>query len=51
MLNLSNEIPVVFPHGSNYDYHFIMNELANEFKGTFGCLGEKQKSTKFFQLQ
>ena len=27
-----NEIPVVFHSGSNYDYHFIMKELANELE-------------------
>ena len=29
--NVPNEIPVVFPYRSNYDYHFIIKELANEF--------------------
>ena len=33
--NLPNEILVVFDNGSNYDYHFIIKELANEFKGKF----------------
>ena len=28
-LNVSHEIPVVFYNGSNYDYHFIIKELAN----------------------
>ena len=32
-LNIPNEIPVVFHNGSNYDYHFISKELANEFEG------------------
>ena len=27
--NVSNEIYVVFHRGSNYDYHFIIKELAN----------------------
>ena len=27
--NVPNEIPVVFHNGSNYDYHFIVKELAN----------------------
>ena len=31
---------IVFHNGSNYDYHFIMKELAEEFKKQFTCLGE-----------
>ena len=34
------KIPIVFHSGSNYDYHFIMKELAQEFKKQFTCLGE-----------
>ena len=26
------KIPTVFHNGSNYDYHFIIKELAEEFK-------------------
>ena len=26
-------IPTVFHNGSNYDYHFIMKELVEEFEG------------------
>ena len=33
-------IPVVFHNGSNYDYHFIIKELAEEFKNQITCLGE-----------
>ena len=29
----SKEIPVVFHNGSTYDYHFIINNLAEEFEG------------------
>ena len=29
--NVPSEIPEVFHNGSNYDYHFIIKELANEF--------------------
>ena len=27
-------------NGSNYDYHFIIKELAEQFKKQFTCLGE-----------
>ena len=34
------EIPVKIHNGSTYDYHFIIKELAEEFKGQFECSGE-----------
>ena len=34
------EIPIVFHNGSTYDYHFIINQLAKEFKSRLECLGE-----------
>ena len=34
------KIPVIFHNGSSYDYHFIINQLAKEFKSQFECLGE-----------
>ena len=34
------EIPVKIHNGSKYDYHFIIKELAEEFKGELECLGE-----------
>ena len=37
---ISREIPVVFHNGSTYDYHFIIKQVAKEFKGKFDCLGE-----------
>ena len=33
-------VPIVFHNGSNNDYHFIIKELAEEFKKQFTCLGE-----------
>ena len=48
---MRNEIPVVVHNGPNYDYHFLIKELANEFEGKFECLGKMQKSTKFFPFQ
>ena len=37
--NVPNEIPVPFHNSSNYDYHFIINELAKESEGEFECFG------------
>ena len=34
------KIPIVFHNGSNYDSHFIIEELAQEFKKQFIALGE-----------
>ena len=44
---VSNEIPAVFHNNSNYDYHFIIKELANELEGKI----ENTKSTKLFSFQ
>ena len=41
---IPKEIPVVFHNGSTYDYHFIIKELAKEFKGNFECLGESTEN-------
>ena len=38
MQEVSKEIPVVIHNGSTYDYHFIIKQLAEEFKGYFECL-------------
>ena len=43
MYNTPREIPVIFHNGSNYDYHFIINGLAEEFEEDFECLGENKK--------
>ena len=34
------EIPIKIHNASKYDYHFIIKESAEEFKGEFECLGE-----------
>ena len=36
---------MVFYNGSNYDYHFIIKELVDEFEGQFTCLGENSEKT------
>ena len=47
---MPNEIPVVFHNGSNYDYHFIIKELAKKFEGKFECLGENTEKYKTFSV-
>ena len=37
---IPKEIPVVCHNGSTYNYHFMIKQLAREFKGNFECLGE-----------
>ena len=34
------KIAIAFHNGSNFDYHFIIKELAEEFKKQITCLGE-----------
>ena len=40
---MPNETHEVFDNSSNYDYHFIIEELANEFEGEFECIGGKKE--------
>ena len=40
---IPTEISLAFHNGSVYDYHFIIKQLAIEFKGKFDCLGENTK--------
>ena len=47
---MSKKIPIVFHNGSNYDYHFIIKELAEEFKKQFTCLGENTEKYRTFRV-
>ena len=47
---IPKKIPVVFHNGSTYDYHFIIKQLAREFKGNFECLGEKMEKYITFSV-
>ena len=40
----------MFHNGSTYDYHFIIKELAKEFKGNFECLGENTEKYITFSV-
>ena len=44
------KIPIVFHNGSNYDYHFIIKELAEEFKKQFTCLEENTEKYITFTI-
>ena len=48
--NMPNETPIVFHNGSNYDYHFIIKELASKFEEQFECLGENTEKYKTFSV-
>ena len=47
---MADEIPIVFHRASNYDYHFIIKELANEFEGQFERIRENKEKHKNFCL-
>ena len=49
-VKITKEIPVVFHNGSTYDYHFIIKQLAREFKGYFHCLGENTEKYITFSV-
>ena len=40
-------IPIFFHNGPNYDYHFIIKELPEEFKKQYTCLGEKAEKRSY----
>ena len=40
----------MFHNGSTYDYHFIINDLAKEFKSKFECLGENSRKYITFSV-
>ena len=48
--NVPNETPAVFHKESNYDYHFMIKELANEFEGQLECLEEDTEKCKTFSI-
>ena len=43
--SVPKKVPIAFHNGSNYDYHFIIKELAEEFKKQFTCFGENTENT------
>ena len=47
---MPKNVPIVFPNESNYDYHFIIKELAEDFKKQFTCLGENTEKYVTFKV-
>ena len=48
--SVPKNIPLVFHNGSNYDYHFIIKNLAEEFKKQFTCLLENTEKCIIFTV-
>ena len=48
--SVPKKIPIVFHNGSNYDYHLIIKELAEECKKQFTCIGENPEKYVTFTL-
>ena len=50
---IPKEIPVVFHNGSTYDYHFIIKQLAKEFKAILNAWEKIMKNTllSLYQLK
>ena len=47
----TREIPVISHNGTNYDYHFIIKELAKKFNTQdFNCLGENMEKHITFKV-
>ena len=48
--SIPKEVLMVFHIGLNYDYHFIIKEIAKTFEEEFNCLGENTKKYKIFSV-
>ena len=48
--NVHKKIPTCFHNGTNYDYPFIIKELAKEFKKQFTCLEENTEKNINFTI-
>ena len=44
------DIPVVIHNGSNYDFHLIIKELAEEFRTEIQCIAEDKEKYKSFSI-
>ena len=47
--NVQNQIPIII-HNASYDTHFLLNQLAIEFKGELNCVGYNMKKYITFSV-
>ena len=47
---VQKEIPIII-HNATYDTHFIINQLAIEFKGELNCIGDNMEKYITFSVQ
>ena len=47
--NVQKEIPIII-HNASYDTHFMLNQLAIEFKGELNCIGNDMKQYITFSV-
>ena len=45
----TKDIPTII-HNASYDTHFIINQLAEEFKGELNCIGEHMEKYITFSV-
>ena len=54
IVNANHKVPKDIPiiiHNASYDTHFIINQLAEEFKGKLNCIGENMEKYITFSVQ
>ena len=49
-VSVPKAIPIALLNASNYDYHFIIEELAEEFGKQFACLGQNTEKYIIFTV-
>ena len=47
---VQKEIPIII-HNASYDTHFILNQLAIEFKGELNCIGDNMEKYITFSVR
>ena len=49
-IQMQFKIPIEFHNGSTHDYHFIIKQFTEDFKGQFECLGKNTKKYVTFSV-